>query len=446
VNLDLVTGRLLDAGFDAEDAATRAALVDRAVRTFRRQMDTEPHAGWFVPGRIEVFGKHTDYAGGRSLVAAVPRGFALVAAPRDDDIITVIDARWRDAVDIDPAEDTRRFRGWSNYAAVVGRRFARNFPGAPLGVTIVLASDLPRAAGLSSSSALVVGLALALIHRARLRERPEWRDALATGLDLAGYLGAVENGLNFKNLPGASGVGTHGGSEDHTAILNARAGMVSAFSYVPVRHVADADLPDAWRFVVMASGVRADKAGSVKDLYNRASLGTRALAGLWSARTGAPPTTLGALLRADGAQERLEALLDGPWEGFSADELRRRLTHFVAEDGRIEPAVAAFREANWRALGELSAASQRDADLLLGNQIPETRQLVTLARGGGAFAASSFGAGFGGSVWALARTGEAVEMAERWRRSYSRAFPAAGEIEWFVTRPSPAAVELFAAE
>ena len=33
---------------------------------------------WFVPGRIEVFGKHTDYAGGRSLLCCVERGFHVV--------------------------------------------------------------------------------------------------------------------------------------------------------------------------------------------------------------------------------------------------------------------------------------------------------------------------------------------------------------------------------
>ena len=31
-------------------------------------------SAWFVPGRLEVFGKHTDYAGGNSLLAAVDRG------------------------------------------------------------------------------------------------------------------------------------------------------------------------------------------------------------------------------------------------------------------------------------------------------------------------------------------------------------------------------------
>ena len=41
------------------------------------------HSAFFVPGRIEVLGKHTDYAGGSSLVVAAEQGFCLVAAPRD---------------------------------------------------------------------------------------------------------------------------------------------------------------------------------------------------------------------------------------------------------------------------------------------------------------------------------------------------------------------------
>ena len=47
-----------------------------------------------MPGRIEVFGKHTDYAGGRSLLAAVPRGFAVAASPRNDGRVRVMDVRY----------------------------------------------------------------------------------------------------------------------------------------------------------------------------------------------------------------------------------------------------------------------------------------------------------------------------------------------------------------
>ena len=48
----------------------------RAEEALSAMSHTTEHRSLFVPGRIEVLGKHTDYAGGRSLVAAVPRGFA----------------------------------------------------------------------------------------------------------------------------------------------------------------------------------------------------------------------------------------------------------------------------------------------------------------------------------------------------------------------------------
>jgi len=96
-------------------------------------------------------------------------------------------------------------------------------------------------------------------------------------------------------------------------------------------------------------------------------------------------------------------------------------------------ALEAFRAADARALGELSEASQADAGELLGNQIEETRVLARLARERGALAASSFGAGFGGSVWALVDGTEATKFERAWTTAYSRAMPGR-VIESFVTR------------
>lgn len=435
--------RLAQAGFDAADVASRVALIDRAIAAFVRAMGQPPTWGWFVPGRIEIFGKHTDYAGGRSLVAAVPRGFALVAGPRDDDRVTAHDARWDVATDVHVTDDDRTFKGWANYVAVVARRLAHNFPGASLGADLVFASDLPRAAGLSSSSALVVGVGTALARRGQLNERPEWQGALPTTLEWAGYLGAAENGLAFSGLATTSGVGTHGGSEDHTAILASRANRVRAFSYVPVRLVGDERMPDAWRFVVMASGIEADKAGSARVKYNRASLGTRALVDLWRRAMGGPPETLTGILSRAGALDELRAVVGREPQGeFSAAELLKRLDHFISEDGRVPNALAAFGRADARALGDLSADSQREAETLLGNQIPETMALAALARGHGAFAATSFGAGFGGSVWALAPAHDADAFLTRWRSTYLAAVPAVPDVAGFLARPAPAVVDL----
>ena len=435
---------LASAGLETAEFGGRVALLERAVDAFTTAVGQPPRWGWLVPGRIEVFGKHTDYAGGRSLVTAVPRGFALVASPRDDGRVIARDARWNASIIINTSDESQVFHGWANYVAVVVRRLMRNFPGAPLGADITFFSDLPRAAGVSSSSALVVGVSLALIRRGDLEQRPEWLGAIRDLFDLAGYLGAVENGLDFATLPGTSGVGTHGGSEDHTAILNCRPGHVSAFSYVPTQPLGEASVPADWRFLIMPSGVEAAKAGAARARYNRASLATRALADVWRRHADDSRSMPLARMLAESTYNEAalrEAIARHPHADFSADALERRLAHFVRENGRVMPALEAFASADREKLGELTAGSQADAESLLGNQVPETSALAAMAREAGAFAASSFGAGFGGSVWALAGASDAAEIASRWQRSYAERFPSlAAAAVPAILRPGTAAL------
>jgi galactokinase len=213
---------------------------------------------------------------------------------------------------------------------------------------------------------------------------------------------------------------------------------------VPVRQVGEAKMPAPWCFVVASSGVQADKAGSARERYNRASLATRALVTLWNAGTGDNQSTLASLLGSRSeALERLYALTEtSAHGGFSGEDLRRRLTHFVGEDARAPAALEAFRRSDAQALGELALASQSEAHFLLGNQIAETRALAHLARAHGAFASSSFGAGFGGSVWAAIDAGEAEVFARAWVAAYQQEWPSLPPVEWFITRPAPAVTEL----
>lgn len=432
-------------GMTPQQAASREALFERLDRQAGAILDGPPVWRRFTPGRIEIFGKHTDYAGGHSLLAAVPRGIALVARPRQDGMVRVGDIFDGQVIEVDPAtEAPAHYRGLQRYVHVVAHRLHVNFPGCDLGANLAIASDLPRASGLSSSSALTVGVALALIKRARLRERPEWQAHLRRVYDLGWYLGCVENGLDFPGLPGSAGVGTHGGSEDQTAILACKTEHVSLYRFVPVTPLGDTRMPDDWTFVIASSGVQADKADSVKDRYNRASNGVRALHAIWNAHAGQRALSLCAALASHPhAAERLDKWIehDAPAD-FSAGELRQRLRHFIRENARPAQAAAAFREANTRWLGELAADSQRDAHELLGNQIPETVVLASLARELGAFASSSFGAGFGGSVWAAVSTADAQRFGAEWARAYEQRMPHVGTVDWFVARPGPAATEI----
>jgi galactokinase len=430
-------------GMPAEYAASREALFAQLEQRAAPILEGAADSRRFTPGRIEIFGKHTDYAGGHSLLAAVPRGIALVARRRADGIVRVGDIFDGQVIEVDPAaEAPAHYRGIQRYVHVVAHRLHVNFPGCDLGASIAIASDLPRASGLSSSSALTVGVALELIKRANLRVRPEWQQHLRRMHDLAWYLGCVENGLDFPGLPGSAGVGTKGGSEDQTAILACQTEHVSLYRFVPVTPLGETRMPAQWSFVIASSGIQADKADSVKDRYNRASTGVRTLHDLWNRRSGEPAASLcAALAGGASAVKRLEKWIEGDG-AFTADELRMRLHHFTRETVRAPQAAAAFRDADQDALGQLSADSQQDAHELLGNQVPETIILAQLAREIGAFASSSFGAGFGGSVWAALPTADAQRFGEEWIRAYAQRLPHVGKIDWFIARPGPAATEI----
>ena len=432
--------RLEALGFDEPAARTRLDLIERVLCAHDQWTGRRPSWCWFVPGRVEIFGKHTDYAGGRSLLAAVPRGFALAGSPREDAVVRLCDANSRETGVLAPGDTTPPPVRGMGYVAAVVRRLRLNFPGASIGADLTIASDLPRAAGLSSSSALVVAVATALIRRGGLDERPEWRAAIQTPDDLAAYFGAVERGAAFGDLGGTEAVGVFGGSEDHTAILNCRAGLVSAFRFVPIRRLGEAPMPAGWRFVIAESGVEADKAGRARDRYNRASLAAEALVALWNTTRGARCVTLDDVLATSAAAtEQLdEAAAGSRSNAYPPELLRRRLSHFVAEDARVPQALDAFLAADAARLGELARASQADAEAWLENQTEETRQLAQLAVEQGAFAASSFGAGFGGSVWALTAAGEADRFGERWIARYRSCWPTMTRASWFSARPAPA--------
>lgn len=428
------------------DAAERIDILrSRVAGSLRAAGSDDIAESFFVPGRIEVVGKHTDYAGGRSLLAATNRGFVIAAAPRSDDIVSVTDVATGGRMEVDGQLVLRgAVPPWATYPLTVLRRCARNFPATRRGADIAFASDLPQAAGLSSSSALVVATFLALDAVRSMSRTAEYRSAIEGPEDLAGYLGAVENGLAFRTLQSDSGVGTMGGSEDHTAILCARSGRLVQYSYAPVRFEADAAVPHNWTFAVGSSGVRAEKAGAVLERYNRLSASTKRLVQLWHAAGAGDEPTLGAIVADDAdASLRLRDIVqrDAPGE---ENELLTRLAQFVAENEEIVPgACAALERRDIAGFSEYVRRSQEYAEQALRNQIPETIHLARSAHAIGAAAASAFGAGFGGSVWALVREGDAEQFLESWRAAYLDRFSQHhATAQFFITPASAPAARL----
>nr|WP_269779349.1 hypothetical protein [Propioniciclava soli] len=181
------------------------------------------------------------------------------------------------------------------------------------------------------------------------------------------------------------------------------------------------------------SGVLAEKTGSALEHYNRSSELARALTQAWNGATGREDANLGSALHAvPDARARLTALVRDD------AELTRRLQQFLTESEDLIPAAAeALARGDLTRFGELVDASQQGADAGLGNQIPETRRLAGSARELGAHAASAFGAGYGGSVWALVDAEDADAFAATWFERYLAAFPQhADGASVLVTEPS----------
>ncbi len=375
---DRVLQRLTQQKLSLRAAQMKAALFARAAAALQASgtaADTAAVA-CFVPGRIEVLGKHTDYAGGRSLVAAVQCGICLVAVADSQQHIAVTDVVMDQSDEFPFLPDMQPRQGhWSNYPMTVARRIARNFDAPLSGARIAFGSDLPLAAGMSSSSALVIAVFWALAAINDLPARDNYQQNIHRCEDLAGYLATIENGQNYGSLTGDHGVGTFGGSEDHTAILCAHAGNMSQYSYCPIEFERFVPLPEDFSFVMAISGVVAEKTKAAMAKYNRMSRLAAAVAETWRRSTGRTDPHLAAALQSipDAAERMRNVLRQARHPEFEVSELLDRFEQFHTESELIIPRVQVpLIGPALKDFGTLVDQSQRFGAQQLKNQVPET--------------------------------------------------------------------------
>ena len=167
----------------------------------------------------------------------------------------------------------------------------------------------------------------------------------------------------------------------------------------------------------------------------------------WNETTGRTDASLAGAVRhligeatgeqaaSDPALKKLLGLCEPGYE-------RQRIEQFLIESLVLVPAGARMIAAADPDVGEVLRRSQELADRGLGNQVPQTRLMVSLARQAGAIGASSFGAGWGGSVYALVRADDAETFAAQWLGAYRDREPGAEQAAVIVTRPGPGACRL----
>jgi len=342
---------------------------------------------------------------------------------------------------------------WSNYISVCLNRLESNFPGL-LGVNIAMASDIPPASGMSTSSALICAIYMVLNARNKIENRENFKKEFSKHSHrFLEYLGCIENGQTCGSLIGHRGVGTFGGSEDHTAIMTCVANKLNLFSYCPTIFEEQIIFPQDLCFVVATSGHLACKTANRLEDYNNASWLARTAATIWA--KGHPETEKpnhlancvkngkDKLLMKKYFEDLGTVVVEG--KKISGRLLARRFDHFYEESEVIIPKfVQSLKNRDFQTLRKVVEQSQKMSDDLMdGYIVEETRWLPTEALKLGAIASCGFGAGFGGSVWALVQKNQSKQFSELWKNNYLAKFPKNKEkCRFKAMRPGPGAFQL----
>ncbi|MCC6730197.1 MAG: hypothetical protein IT208_12740 [Chthonomonadales bacterium] len=260
-------------GGDGEAAGRACARIRRLLALHRERFGDEMVCIARAPGRVNVMGRHVDHQGGHCVSMAIGRDVCVVAGARADRRVSLRNEApaqfpdrdfqvdevmrgctpgdWRGWVDgADVRERARAAAGdWSQYArAIFARLQARHIDRPLRGLNATVGGDVPVAAGLSSSSAIVVAMGEAIAALNGMR------------IDAGEFVVSCGEAEWY--------VGTRGGAGDHAAMKLARAGRLVQCGFLPFHVAGTAPFPEDCLLLVCDSHQKARKTAGARDVFN----------------------------------------------------------------------------------------------------------------------------------------------------------------------------------
>lgn len=366
---------------------------------FADSTGTRPGGLWFGPGRVNLIGEHTDYSEGFVLPFALEQRAVVAAARRDDERLVMTSLELDETAEIGLDELAPGRGGWSGYLA--GVAWAMLGAGHRVGgATLVLSSNVPLGAGLSSSAAIecavvaalsdLYGVELTGMERAQLAQRAE-----------NDYVGAPTGLLDQA----ASTLCTEGSG----LLLDCRSLETTSVPLDFARHGLELLVLDTKTPHSHVDGEYGDRRASCEEAARQ--LGVRSLRDV------------------DDLDDALRRLSD--------DVLRRRVRHVITENERVLQLFELAGRGELAAIAPIldaSHASMRDDYEIT---VPTVDLAVETARESGALGARMTGGGFGGCIIALVEQGAAEDIGLRIADAFAR--HGHGAPEWFVAHPGPGA-------
>ncbi len=338
-------------------------LRQKVLGAFSRQFGGVPT--WVVraPGRVNLIGEHTDYNEGFVMPLAIDRQILIALRKRDDGRIVVHSLDFENTLALAPSQLRQPGNdGWGEYVKGVVRAL-QQADYEVCGWEGVVAGDIPKGAGLSSSAALELAVAKACavasdmpwdpVHMALIGQKAENE-----------WVG-MQCGIMDQMISAC-------GEEGHALLIDCR-----TFETTPV------PLPQNTVIAVMDTGTRR---GLVDSAYNERRRQCQEAAGVFG------KAVLRDLTMAD-LNARKAQLTDLQY---------RRAKHVIGENQRVLDAMAAMQRQDAGALGQLMVASHESLRDDFEVSSPELNAIVSCAMAqSGCYGARMTGAGFGGCAVAL---------------------------------------------
>jgi galactokinase len=357
----------------------------KLIEAFRARYGGQaPPRLWRAPGRVNLIGEHTDYNLGFVLPIALELACWVAAAPAEGSLVRVYSANtgeeraWPAArvLELEPAGD------WGDYVAGVAVELARaGYEIRP--ANLFIDSTVPFGGGLSSSAALEVATALALLDGRRIEP-----------LELARLARRAEN--QFAGMP-------CGIMDQYVAVF----GRQGCALKIDCRSLTSEPVPLPGEVAIVAVNSMVKHALGATAYRDRVEECRRAVEAI---RHRHPEVES---LR-DARPEHLE-LVDGV--------ARQRARHVISENRRVEEFVAACQARDLVTMGTLFVASHRSLARDYEVSCQELDFLVEAALAiPGVYGSRMTGGGFGGCTVTLVAPGELARFEESISAAYRSRF------------------------
>jgi galactokinase len=360
----------------------RPTILER----FRARFGGDPHV-YRAPGRVNLIGEHTDYNDGFAMPAAIEFYCWVAVSTREDRKLSIYSEEFSAAADADlDSASHQPSKTWSDYPVGVALQLEQ--AGFRLrGANLLIESEVPMGAGLSSSAAIEVATALALA------DQSGWSP---DRVRLAQLCQKAENEFVGARVGIMDQFVSLHGQEDHALMLDCRALTFESLL-----------IPDSVKLVISNTMVKHELASSE---YNRRR------ADCEEAVRRLAEVLPGIRALRDVSLEQLER-----HRHVLSEVIYKRALHIVTENARVLDSAEALRSGDIARFGMRMAESHRSLRDLYEVSCRELDLMVDLAyQQRGVFGARMTGGGFGGATINLVDARYAGEFKEKMAKAYQK--------------------------